>query len=377
MAGKTIALITGANKGIGLAIAPQLGEREFSVWLGARDPDRGEAAASGLRQAGVDARAITLDVAVGDSVAQAAGRLKEEAGVLDVLVNNAGISVGSPPPGVTEEAVDDVRAMFEVNTLGPLRVTQALLPLLRKSAAPRVVMMSSGLGSISDSRSTPPIPATPPPTSTATPERAPSRKPLPLPLNSQHLARWGRPAASSMTAMLGGWPATGGDRLRRPKSRHAHSLPTLMSKEVTMTHQALSTLPREAKGPLAPPPMLGGSVQAVADAIATWPEVQATTHWHLNDQTRIDGIDFYVGPDELGHIHLDGSIHLATTPELGAEMVAEGLGKPFRWARGWITADISRLGVDAAEALFRRNYDRLRPGATGAQLAGSHNRAGS
>ena len=83
-------------------------------------------------------------------MAQAAARLAEEPGVLDVLVNNAGISVGSPPPGVSEEAIDDVRAMFEVNTLGPLRVTQALLPLLRKSAAPRIVMMSSGLGSTSD-----------------------------------------------------------------------------------------------------------------------------------------------------------------------------------------------------------------------------------
>ena len=150
MPNKTTALVTGANKGIGLAIARQLGERQFVVWLGCRDAERGEAAAVGLRDAGVDARAIALDVTNGDSVAQAAARLGNEAGVLDVLVNNAGISVGSPPPRVTEEAIDDVRAMFEVNTLGPLRVTQALLPLLRKSAAPRVVMMSSGLGSISD-----------------------------------------------------------------------------------------------------------------------------------------------------------------------------------------------------------------------------------
>ena len=150
MPSRTTALITGANKGIGLAIARQLGERDFAVWLGCRDAERGEAAAAGLRDAGVDARTITLDVTDGDSVARAAVRLGEEAGVLDVLVNNAGISVGGPPPGVTEEAIDDVRAMFEVNTLGPLRVTQALLPLLRKSAAPRVVMMSSGLGSISD-----------------------------------------------------------------------------------------------------------------------------------------------------------------------------------------------------------------------------------
>ncbi len=128
-----------------------------------------------------------------------------------------------------------------------------------------------------------------------------------------------------------------------------------------MIEQTLSTLPREAKGPLAPPPVLGGSIQAVADAIAGWPEIEATTHWHLNDQTRVDGIDFYVGADELGHIHLDGSIHLATTPELSRKMVAEGLGQPFPWARGWTLAGVNRLGVDGAVALFRRNYDRLRP----------------
>ena len=130
-----------------------------------------------------------------------------------------------------------------------------------------------------------------------------------------------------------------------------------------MSEQALSTLPREAKGPLAPPPVLDGPLQAVADAIAAWPEVEATTHWRLGDHTRVDGIDFYVGRDELGHIHLDGSIHLATTPELGAKLVTEGLGRPFPWARGWTMASISRLGVYAAVALFRRNYDRLRPAA--------------
>ncbi len=131
-----------------------------------------------------------------------------------------------------------------------------------------------------------------------------------------------------------------------------------------MTKQALSTLPREAKGPLAPPPALVGRFQAVADAVAAWPEVEATIHWHFSDQSRVDGADFYVGADELGHIHLDGSIHLATTPELGAELVAEGLGRPFPWARGWVMASIDRLGVEAAVALFHRNYDRLRPTAT-------------
>lgn len=128
-----------------------------------------------------------------------------------------------------------------------------------------------------------------------------------------------------------------------------------------MTNQALATLPREAKGLLAPLPALDGPLRVIADVIAAWPEVEATTHWHLRDRDRVDGVDFYVGPDEIGHIHLDGSIHLATSPELGAKLVAEGLGRPFPWARGWILASVNRLGVDAAVALFRRNYDRLRP----------------
>ena len=128
-----------------------------------------------------------------------------------------------------------------------------------------------------------------------------------------------------------------------------------------MIEQALSTLPRDAKGPLAAPPTLAGPVRDVADAVAAWPEVEATTHWHLHHRDRVDGIDFYVGPDELGHIHLDGSIHLATTPALGATLVGEGLGRPFPWAKGWTMANVERLGVEAAVGLFRRNYDRLRP----------------
>lgn len=129
-----------------------------------------------------------------------------------------------------------------------------------------------------------------------------------------------------------------------------------------MTEQALSTLPREAKGLMAPPPVLGGKLGQVADAIAAWPGVEATTHWHLNARDRVDGIDFYVGCDELGHIHLDGSIHLATTPKLGEELVSEGLGRPFAWIRGWTMTSVEGLGVDAAVSLFRRNYDRLRRG---------------
>ena len=112
-----------------------------------------------------------------------------------------------------------------------------------------------------------------------------------------------------------------------------------------MTEQALSTLPREAKGRVAPPPALTGKLKAVADALAAWPGVEATETVRRFDQPNsVDGVDFYVGSDELGHIHLDGSIHLATSPRLGAELVAEGLGQPFVWAHGWTLASIEPAG---------------------------------
>lgn len=130
-----------------------------------------------------------------------------------------------------------------------------------------------------------------------------------------------------------------------------------------MIEEAHSTLPREAKGPMAAAPRLQGDLQAVVDQVASWPGVEASTHWHFADQTQIDGVDFYVDGDELGHLHLDGSIHLATSPTLSAELVAEGLGAPFRYARGWTQSRVSGLGVDGAAAFFRRNYDRLRPAA--------------
>lgn len=129
-----------------------------------------------------------------------------------------------------------------------------------------------------------------------------------------------------------------------------------------MIDQAHSTLPRDAKGPLAPAPALKGDLQAVADAVASWGDVASTTHWHFADQSRVDGIDFYVGAEELGHLHLEGSIHLATTPALQAELVGEGLGSPFRYAKGWTQARVADLGVAGAVAMFRRNYDRLRSG---------------
>jgi len=139
--------ITGANKGIGLAIARQLGQQGFTVWLGCRDLLKGEQAAAPLREAGIAAHPIVIDVTSDASVQAAVLTLAAQQDRLDVLVNNAGISLGAFPPA-SEESLDDIRNMFEVNTYGPLRVTQAMLPLLRKAPAARIVMMSSSLGSL-------------------------------------------------------------------------------------------------------------------------------------------------------------------------------------------------------------------------------------
>ena len=147
MASQQHALITGANKGIGLEIARQLGALHLTVWLGCRDNARGEQAAAGLREAGIDARAVQLDVTDDASIRAAVATIGAVTDRLDVLVNNAGVSLGGFPP-VSEESIDTIRATFEVNTFGPVRVTQAFLPMLRQAGAARIVMMSSELGSI-------------------------------------------------------------------------------------------------------------------------------------------------------------------------------------------------------------------------------------
>ncbi len=144
---KSTALITGANKGIGLEIARQLGALNFAVWLGCRDQTRGEAAAAALRAEGIEANCLVLDVTDADSIRSAAEHLQSRIGALDALINNAGMNFGRAP-SPSQESVDEMRAIFDVNLFGPIRVTQAFLPLLRKSPSARIVMMSSGLGSI-------------------------------------------------------------------------------------------------------------------------------------------------------------------------------------------------------------------------------------
>lgn len=137
-----VALITGANKGIGHAIASELAARGFTVLVGARDAARGDAAAK--RIAGY-ARALALDVTRADSIAAAAERIRRELGRLDVLVNNAAIAKSAK---ASDASVDDVRAVFETNVFGVIAVTQAMLPLLRQAPAGRIVNVSSRVGSL-------------------------------------------------------------------------------------------------------------------------------------------------------------------------------------------------------------------------------------
>jgi NAD(P)-dependent dehydrogenase (short-subunit alcohol dehydrogenase family) len=147
MSEQTIALVTGANKGIGYEIAAGLGALGWSVGVGARDEQRREAAVGKLRSAGVDAFGVPLDVTDDASVTAAARLIEDRAGRLDVLVNNAGVTGGTPqePTVVSAEAV---RAAVETNVIGVIRVTNAMLPLLRRSASPRIVNMSSSVGSL-------------------------------------------------------------------------------------------------------------------------------------------------------------------------------------------------------------------------------------
>jgi hypothetical protein len=126
-----------------------------------------------------------------------------------------------------------------------------------------------------------------------------------------------------------------------------------------MMERTQGTLDRASKGPIAPPPTFKGIMAEVAETVSKWPGVISTAHWDLYDSSRIDGIDFYVGEDELGHIHLDGSIHLATSPSLGKSLIAEGLARQFPYGLGWVQAKVERIGSTAAVALFARNYKRF------------------
>lgn len=144
---RRIALVTGANKGIGLEVARQLGKAGHRVLLGARDEARGRAAAKTLQDEGIDVRFVAIDLSDAAALAAAAADIGENEGRIDILINNAGVAVqGDGLPGTVD--MDAVRRSFETNYFGTIAVTQALLPLVRKSSAGRIVNVSSSLGSI-------------------------------------------------------------------------------------------------------------------------------------------------------------------------------------------------------------------------------------
>lgn len=143
-----LALITGANKGIGFEIARQLGRTGVRVLIGARNAKLGDAAASALNAEGIAARFIPIDLDNSATICAATEIIETEHGRLDILVNNAGCR--DDADGLPGKAhIDAVRRVFEVNSFGSLAVTQAMLPLLRKSASARIVNVSSELGSLS------------------------------------------------------------------------------------------------------------------------------------------------------------------------------------------------------------------------------------
>jgi NAD(P)-dependent dehydrogenase (short-subunit alcohol dehydrogenase family) len=148
-ANSRVALVTGANKGIGFEVARQLGKAGCTVVIGARNPELGRASAAKLLDQQIDARFVALDVNQERTVETAAATLASEFECLDILVNNAGIIAtgeGDGPPSRAKAGA--VERTLRTNFLGALIVVQAMLPLLRKSHAGRIVNISSGLGSL-------------------------------------------------------------------------------------------------------------------------------------------------------------------------------------------------------------------------------------
>jgi NAD(P)-dependent dehydrogenase (short-subunit alcohol dehydrogenase family) len=141
-----IALISGANKGIGYEIARGLGAKQIRVLVGARDQARGQAAVGKLKAEGADARFVKLDVTDSGTIQRAAEWIEKECGRLDILINNAGIAeFGSKPSDVP---LSKVREVYETNFFGPVALIQAMLPLLKKSKHGRIVNVTSSLGSL-------------------------------------------------------------------------------------------------------------------------------------------------------------------------------------------------------------------------------------
>ena len=156
LVGSPVALVTGANKGIGFEISRKLAEAGIFVWMAGRDRERIEKAAGELKALKLPVEAVALDVTDPKSAESAANEVKSKSQHLDILVNNAGIanewrpSKGNRPEPIPPSELDlkILRQIYETNVYGPFNVTKAFLPLLRESKAGRIVNMSSGLGSL-------------------------------------------------------------------------------------------------------------------------------------------------------------------------------------------------------------------------------------
>jgi NAD(P)-dependent dehydrogenase (short-subunit alcohol dehydrogenase family) len=147
------AVVTGANKGIGNEVARQLGSKGFHVFIGARNSENGRKATETLRKNGAMATCVSLDVSDPESIRNAVHFVSAAADHLDVLVNNAGVILEGDN-SITQLEAETVTQTFQTNTLGPLLVTQAFLPLLSKSNHPRVINVSSGGGQLADGMDT-------------------------------------------------------------------------------------------------------------------------------------------------------------------------------------------------------------------------------
>ncbi len=142
-----IALVTGANKGLGFETARQLGKQGIHVIVAARDPAKAEAATLALKSDGIAAEALTLDVSSAQSIDSVVQQLSSRHGRLDILVNNAGVMHDDPAKKPSEQTLEAWRKTFDTNVFGLIAVSKAFLPLLKKSAAGRIVNLSSILGS--------------------------------------------------------------------------------------------------------------------------------------------------------------------------------------------------------------------------------------